>query len=62
MKRLSIGIDAHKVTNVIGLAFNDMKEPQLYGKVFRRSEPYGRCHPEDPEKVRIEKGGGHHLL
>ena len=33
MKRLSIGIDAHKVTNVIGLAFNDMKEPQLYGKV-----------------------------
>ena len=33
MKKLSIGIDAHKVSNVIGLAFNDMDEPILYGKV-----------------------------
>lgn len=33
MKKLSIGIDAHKATNVIGLAFDDMTEPQLYGKV-----------------------------
>jgi len=33
MKILSIGIDAHKVSNVIGLAFNDMKPAILHGKV-----------------------------
>lgn len=33
MKKLSIGIDAHKVLNVIGLAFDDMGKPVLYGKV-----------------------------
>jgi len=33
MKKLSIGIDAHKVSNVIGLAFDDMGTPVLYGKV-----------------------------
>ena len=33
MKKLSIGIDAHKESNVIGLAFNDRKEPEIHGKV-----------------------------
>lgn len=33
MKKLSIGIDAHKATNVIGLAFDDMEKPKLHGKV-----------------------------
>jgi transposase len=33
VKKLSISLDAHKVSNVIGLAFNDMKEPIIYGKV-----------------------------
>jgi transposase len=33
MKKLSIGIDAHKETNVIGLALNDMSPATLYGKV-----------------------------
>lgn len=32
MKKLSIGIDAHKETNVFGLAFNDMKPSLLHGK------------------------------
>lgn len=39
MKKLSIGIDAHKVSNVIGLAFNDMKEPIIYGKVSADLNP-----------------------
>lgn len=33
MKKLNIGIDAHALTNVIGLAFDDMEDPVLYGKV-----------------------------
>ena len=33
MKKLNIGIDAHKESNVIGLAFDDMETPILYGKV-----------------------------
>ena len=33
MKKLNIGIDAHALTNVIGLAFDDMETPILYGKV-----------------------------
>lgn len=33
MKKLNIGIDGHKESNVIGLAFNDMKEPIIHGKV-----------------------------
>jgi transposase len=33
VKKLNIGIDAHKVSNVIGLAFNDMGSPILHGSV-----------------------------
>ena len=33
MKKLYIGIDAHKNTNSIALAFNDMKTPEFYGKI-----------------------------
>jgi transposase len=33
VKKLSIGMDAHKVTNVIGLAFVDMSKPILYKSV-----------------------------
>ena len=33
MKKLSIGMDAHKATNVIGLAFDDMEKPTLHGTV-----------------------------
>ena len=33
MKKVYIGIDAHKVSNVIALAFKDMKAPIIYGKV-----------------------------
>jgi len=33
MKKLYIGIDAHKVINHIALAFLDMKAPTFYGKV-----------------------------
>ncbi len=33
MKKLNIGIDVHKETNVIGLALNDMSPSTLYGKV-----------------------------
>ena len=33
MKKLNIGIDAHKESNVIGLAFDDMDKPILHGKV-----------------------------
>lgn len=32
MKKLSIGIDAHKESNVIGLAFNDMSPAIFHGK------------------------------
>ena len=33
MKQLYIGIDAHKDSNVIGLAFQGEEKPVLYGKV-----------------------------
>ncbi len=33
MKKLNIGIDVHALTNVIGLAFDDMKESVIFGKI-----------------------------
>lgn len=33
MRKLSIGIDAHKASNVVALAFDDMKDPTIHGKV-----------------------------
>ena len=33
MKKLYIGIDAHKESNVVSLAFDGKEEPVLYGKV-----------------------------
>ena len=33
MKKRTVGIDAHKESNVIALASNDMKDPILHGKV-----------------------------
>jgi transposase len=33
MKKCTVGIDAHKETNVLALAFNDMKPATVYGKI-----------------------------
>ena len=33
MKKCTVGINAHKASNVIGLAFEDMKAPVIFGKV-----------------------------
>lgn len=33
MKKCTVGIDAHKESNVIGLAFDDMKPAIIYGKI-----------------------------
>ena len=33
MKKVYIGIDAHKESNVVALAFAGQQEPEIYGKV-----------------------------
>ena len=33
MKKVYIGIDAHKESNVVALAFTGTEAPELYGKV-----------------------------
>lgn len=33
MKKCTVGIDAHKETNVLALAFNDMQPSTVYGKI-----------------------------
>ena len=32
MKKLYIGVDAHKESNLVALAFTGRKDPELYGK------------------------------
>ena len=33
MKKCTVGIDAHKASNVLALTFEDMKAPVIFGKV-----------------------------
>ena len=33
MKKCTVGIDAHKDSNVIGISFKDMKPATIHGKV-----------------------------
>ena len=33
MKKCTVGIDAHKESNVLALAFNDMQPSTVYGKI-----------------------------